>query len=230
MFWSSPLFRFAILPLSDLYLTSILHCLVLSCLVLSCLVFSCVILSYLISSYLIFSYLVLYYLILYYLILSYLILPCLVLSCLAVTNLYYLLRHPLLSSPLLTSPLLSSKFRNHFYICIILIIPIAFFLTFLTTIAQRFFPDFFPSCYTEKRLNLRRLYAEIERKNDDILLGIEEESSEWGLWSSPLSDSFAKLSEVSSGSLDGFMKLLSSLSASDSKTMKDKEKDKDKDL
>ena len=184
--------------------------LILSHHILSFLTLSCITLSCIISSYHILSYLVLYYLV----------------SPLLTCIIFYVI----LSSPLLTSPLLSSKFRNHFYICIILIIPIAFFLTFLTTIAQRFFPDFFPSCYTEKRLNLRRLYAEIERKNDDILLGIEEESSEWGLWSSPLSDSFAKLSEVSSGSLDGFMKLLSSLSASDSKTMKDKEKDKDKDL
>ena len=57
---------------------------------------------------------------------------------------------------------------------------------------QRFFPDFFPSCYTEKRLNLRRLYAEIERKNDDDLLGEEEKVNEWELWTSPMSDSLKK--------------------------------------
>ena len=57
---------------------------------------------------------------------------------------------------------------------------------------QRFFPDFFPSCYTEKRLNLRRLYAEIERKNDDDILGEEEKSNEWELWTSPMSDSLKK--------------------------------------
>ena len=37
---------------------------------------------------------------------------------------------------------------------------------------QRFFPDFFPSCYTEKRLNLLKLYSEIERKSEDELLGL----------------------------------------------------------
>jgi hypothetical protein len=36
---------------------------------------------------------------------------------------------------------------------------------------QRFFPDFFPSCYAEKRLNLRRLYAEIEKRSDEDMLG-----------------------------------------------------------
>ena len=33
---------------------------------------------------------------------------------------------------------------------------------------QRFFPEFYPSCYTEKRLNLRKLYSEIERKGDRL--------------------------------------------------------------
>lgn len=37
---------------------------------------------------------------------------------------------------------------------------------------QRFFPEFYPSCYTEKRLNLRKLYSEIERKKDDALDGL----------------------------------------------------------
>ena len=37
--------------------------------------------------------------------------------------------------------------------------------------SQRFFPDFFPSCYTEKRQTLWRLYSEIERKSEDELLG-----------------------------------------------------------
>jgi hypothetical protein len=46
-------------------------------------------------------------------------------------------------------------------------------LIFLLSSLQRFFPDFFPSCYTEKRLNLIRLYSEIERKNDDDILGTE---------------------------------------------------------
>ena len=30
-----------------------------------------------------------------------------------------------------------------------------------------YFPEFYPSCYTEKRLNLKKLYAEIERKDID---------------------------------------------------------------
>eukprot|EP00981_Chlorochromonas_danica_P005481 scaffold1110_cov182-Ochromonas_danica.AAC.8 len=37
---------------------------------------------------------------------------------------------------------------------------------------QRFFPEFFPSCFSEKRLNLRKLFSEVERKKDeDILIG-----------------------------------------------------------
>ena len=36
---------------------------------------------------------------------------------------------------------------------------------------QRFFPDFFPSCYTEKRLNLRKLYSEIEIKSGEQITG-----------------------------------------------------------
>ena len=41
-------------------------------------------------------------------------------------------------------------------------------------------------------MNLRRLYAEIERKNDDDILGEEEKSNEWELWTSPMSDSLKK--------------------------------------
>eukprot|EP00596_Hydrurales_sp_CCMP1899_P004013 CAMPEP_0119044008 /NCGR_PEP_ID=MMETSP1177-20130426/27858_1 /TAXON_ID=2985 /ORGANISM="Ochromonas sp, Strain CCMP1899" /LENGTH=442 /DNA_ID=CAMNT_0007013349 /DNA_START=469 /DNA_END=1797 /DNA_ORIENTATION=+ len=62
-------------------------------------------------------------------------------------------------------------------ILIIPLSPVGHVLVF--SFIQRFFPDFFPSCYTEKRLNLRRLYAEIERKNNDDLLGIEEVKQEW---------------------------------------------------
>ena len=41
--------------------------------------------------------------------------------------------------------------------------------------AQRFFPEFYPSCYTEKRLNLKRLFAAVEKRSDlddvdDVLL------------------------------------------------------------
>ena len=45
---------------------------------------------------------------------------------------------------------------------------------------QRFFPDFFPSCYTEKRLNLRRLYAEIKTQSDDEILGSRGSASPKG--------------------------------------------------
>ena len=36
---------------------------------------------------------------------------------------------------------------------------------------QRYFPDFFPSCYTEKRINLSALLSEIEKKDLDTLIG-----------------------------------------------------------
>jgi len=54
-------------------------------------------------------------------------------------------------------------------ILIIPLSPVGHVLVF--SFIQRFFPDFFPSCYTEKRLNLRKLYAEIEMRSDDPLLG-----------------------------------------------------------
>ena len=42
-------------------------------------------------------------------------------------------------------------------------------------ICQKFFPDFYPTCYSEKRLNLKRLFNEIELKRDNTdLLGEEE--------------------------------------------------------
>lgn len=52
-------------------------------------------------------------------------------------------------------------------ILIIPLSPIGHVLVF--SFIQRFFPDFFPSCYTEKRLNLRKLYSEIEYKDDEFL-------------------------------------------------------------
>jgi hypothetical protein len=59
-------------------------------------------------------------------------------------------------------------------ILIIPLSPVGHVLVF--SFIQRFFPDFFPSCYTEKRLNLRKLYAEIERKSDLDILGEAEQS------------------------------------------------------
>lgn len=50
-------------------------------------------------------------------------------------------------------------------ILIIPLSPIGHVLVF--SFMQRFFPDFFPTGFTEKRQNLRRIYANIERKTDD---------------------------------------------------------------
>merc|ERR1711988_535601 len=49
---------------------------------------------------------------------------------------------------------------------------------------QRFFPEFYPSCYTEKRLNLRKLYSEIERKKDELgdILDEDEEEKKNARW------------------------------------------------
>ena len=60
-------------------------------------------------------------------------------------------------------------------ILIIPLSPVGHVLVF--SFIQRFFPDFFPSCYTEKRLNVRKLYAEIERKSDVDLLGEDDSVS-----------------------------------------------------
>jgi hypothetical protein len=62
------------------------------------------------------------------------------------------------------------------------------------------------------------------------LLGIEEESSDWGIWSS---DSFSKFSKVGSSGVDGFVKLLSSFSKLAGNSvieMEKEEKEKNKDL
>lgn len=42
---------------------------------------------------------------------------------------------------------------------------------------QRFFPEFYPSCYTEKRLKLSKLFAEVERKKEDQLVDLGSESA-----------------------------------------------------
>jgi len=54
-------------------------------------------------------------------------------------------------------------------ILIIPLTPVGHVLVF--SFIQRFFPDFFPSCYTEKRLNLNRLYSEVLSKSEEALLG-----------------------------------------------------------
>lgn len=42
---------------------------------------------------------------------------------------------------------------------------------YLVSCVQRYFPDFFPSCYTEKRLNLKRLFSEVERRSEEQEVG-----------------------------------------------------------
>lgn len=70
-------------------------------------------------------------------------------------------------------------------ILIIPLSPIGHVLVF--SFIQRFFPDFFPSCYTEKRLNLRRLYSEIEYKQADFG---DDRMNEWSLADSFKGDNF----------------------------------------
>ena len=55
-------------------------------------------------------------------------------------------------------------------ILVIPLTPVGHVLVF--SFIQRFFPEFYPSCYTEKRLNLRKLYSEIEMKKGDALDGL----------------------------------------------------------
>jgi hypothetical protein len=64
-------------------------------------------------------------------------------------------------------------------ILIIPLSPIGHVLVF--SFIQRFFPDFFPSCYTEKRLNLRKLYSEIEYKDDEFLFLEDSQSPQFDL-------------------------------------------------
>jgi len=65
---------------------------------------------------------------------------------------------------------------------IILIIPLSPICHVLVfSFIQRFFPDFFPSCYTEKRLNLRKLYSEIEYKDDEFLFLEDSQSPQFDL-------------------------------------------------
>lgn len=70
-------------------------------------------------------------------------------------------------------------------ILIIPLSPIGHVLVF--SFIQKYFPDFFPTCYTEKRLNLKSLLAEIERKNLDDILGSDEGMS---------GSSFAPLNQI----------------------------------
>jgi hypothetical protein len=60
-------------------------------------------------------------------------------------------------------------------ILIIPLSPVGHVLVF--SFIQRFFPEFFPSCYTEQRLNLRKLFAEVERKREEELIDLGGEST-----------------------------------------------------
>lgn len=62
-------------------------------------------------------------------------------------------------------------------ILIIPLSPVGHVLVF--SFIQRFFPEFYPSCYTEKRLNLRKLFAEVERKKEEeeLFQAIDNEST-----------------------------------------------------
>ena len=75
---------------------------------------------------------------------------------------------------------------------------------------QRFFPDFFPSCYTEKRLNLRKLYSDIERKNDEDILAPSISSV---LISKKIDDELSPLSFVQSF-LESFKNKLTNFNSS----------------
>lgn len=65
-------------------------------------------------------------------------------------------------------------------ILIIPLTPVGHVLAF--SFIQKFFPDFFPSFFTEKRLNLKKLFQEIESKSgdDDLdrLLGADDSQAE----------------------------------------------------
>lgn len=87
-------------------------------------------------------------------------------------------------------------------ILIIPLTPIGHVVVF--SFIQRFFPNFFPSCYTEKRLNLGRLYGEIERKDYGEQVGFARRSN--GV------DGVD--SEVGHGFLDRFKNLFSGLAKS----------------
>jgi hypothetical protein len=47
--------------------------------------------------------------------------------------------------------------------------------TYVPRSSQRYFPEFFPSCYSEKRLNLKRLFSEVGRRAEDAELATPEE-------------------------------------------------------
>ena len=84
-------------------------------------------------------------------------------------------------------------------ILIIPLSPIGHVLVF--SFIQRFFPDFFPSGFTEKRHNLRKLFAEIESaSSDDIadLLSSRTFGGDGGNKSSTGGNEFERVSKLGS--------------------------------
>ena len=84
-------------------------------------------------------------------------------------------------------------------ILIIPLSPIGHVLVF--SFIQRFFPEFYPSCFSEKRLNLKKLYSEIRRNEEDGLVG----DGAAGIWSS---SSSVGTEEKESGSVWGWLSKL----------------------
>eukprot|EP01038_Epipyxis_sp_PR26KG_P007470 gene7470-10183_t len=88
---------------------------------------------------------------------------------------------------------------------IILIIPLSpVGHVFVFGLIQRLWPDFFPSCYSEKRLNLKKLFAEVERKKYDDILG-EDSFTNGGLlqdWS--ITDSVRNIVEEFNTTVTGW--------------------------
>lgn len=79
-------------------------------------------------------------------------------------------------------------------ILIIPLSPVGHVLVF--SFIQRFFPEFYPSCYTDKRMNLCKLFSEIEKSDDDLDLGEEPPPALWEGWLPALSSVRASLKKL----------------------------------
>lgn len=56
---------------------------------------------------------------------------------------------------------------------------------------QRFFPEFYPSCYTEQRLNLKRMFSDIQTKNlEEDIIGVADNKNLLSIDWMPKSNSF----------------------------------------
>jgi hypothetical protein len=57
---------------------------------------------------------------------------------------------------------------------------------------QRFFPEFYPSCYTEQRLNLKRMFSDIQTKNlEEDIIGVEQNKNLLAIDWMPKTNSFS---------------------------------------